>query len=143
MAAAPGRGAQGGGIGPRSPSSQLASIPACPICLESFDPELSDVFSCCPCGHTFHRGCIRRWQRMPKKNKVLFRGFFTCPVCRAKTRLESVHQIHFNSPDDGGRSRGGGRGVVEDFFVDVMVEAKVADKLEEMRKRFNDDVQGL
>ena len=77
---------------------------------------------------------------MPRKNKVLFRGFFTCPVCRAKTRLESVHQIHFNSPDDGGGRRG--RGGVEDFFV-VMVEAKVADKLEEMRKRFNNDVQGL
>jgi len=49
--------------------------PTCSICLERFK-ELTGI-SACPCGHTFHQCCLRRWMRTCQSQ----RRPCNCPVC--------------------------------------------------------------
>ena len=44
-------------------------LPSCAVCLERLDPSVSGVYTLL-CTHSFHSGCLRRWQDS------------SCPVCR-------------------------------------------------------------
>ena len=45
---------------------------SCPICTQKFDKGFNTIL---PCGHIFHKGCIKKW--LTKESNL-------CPICRDK-----------------------------------------------------------
>jgi len=51
---------------------------SCPVCLEDFQNK--EVLAICPCGHVFHKKCLKKW--------LVVRS--TCPMCMAQVVHHSV-----------------------------------------------------
>ena len=56
-------------------------LPSCAVCLERLDPSVSGVYTLL-CTHSFHSGCLRRWQDS------------SCPVCRHVQAATTRHTPH-------------------------------------------------
>lgn len=63
--------------------------PSCAICISPINPDIRRGQHKCyrthPCGHPFHRGCLKRWVQI-QKDTVTDQGVpvtISCPLCRA------------------------------------------------------------
>jgi len=58
---------------------------SCPVCLEDFQNK--EVLAICPCGHVFHKKCLKKW--------LVVRS--TCPMCMAQVVHHSVRDQHVHA----------------------------------------------
>ena len=63
----------------RSPEAASGGTTACTICLEPLTADGTE--ESLPCGHSFHRSCLKKWKRRPGGNR--------CPLCRKGMRSGS------------------------------------------------------
>ncbi|KAH0793819.1 E3 ubiquitin-protein ligase RFWD3 [Histomonas meleagridis] len=64
-----------------------ASLPDCPICLDSLSTDGSHCMVSLPCGHIHGESCLR--------DSFIKIGNF-CPICRNRATIEDIRKIHWD-----------------------------------------------
>lgn len=98
-------------------STQSFAMTECPICLDSLTLSSSPVRT--PCGHVFHRLCMRRQLQFDSSGDPFQRRTSSCPICRAQL---GTHMAHF-TPVRSGLSEGEPRDS-EDMEAGYRVDAR-------------------